>query len=296
MLAIAMKAEQLGFGSLWVGEHVAPKWDRETPLYDGMTTMIALAAAVPRVELGFVVLNTTFRPASMTAKMASTLDAISGSRLTLGVGAGFREVEHRTYGFDFPPLNDRLASLTEHLEIISRMTTRDAPPFSFEGRYARVDDVVNAPRTGGRDHIPLLIGGHGPNVTFRLAARFCDEINIDVMPDKMPASIAVLHERCAEIGRDPATMTVSSSLRGSWPYRDVKVTGGQRMIEQVDMPAVMDMHVADSQSRVEELRRWRESGIDRLVCGVPGLATTDEPLYELIEHLEAAGIPFPEPR
>jgi alkanesulfonate monooxygenase SsuD/methylene tetrahydromethanopterin reductase-like flavin-dependent oxidoreductase (luciferase family) len=201
-------------------------------------------------------------------------------------------VEARTYGFDFLPLPDRLASLTEHFEIISRMTSRGAAPVTYEGRYAKVDEAVNAPRTGGRDHIPLLIGGHGPNVTFRLAARFCDEINIDVMPDAMPASIARLQDRCLEIGRDPKTLAVDASLRGSWPYRDVKVTGGQRMIQQSDMPAVMQMNVADSQSRVEELGRWREVGIDRLVCGVPGLATTLEPLHELIEHLEAAGIPI----
>lgn len=158
-----------------------------------------------------------------------------------------------------------------------------------------VDDVVNAPRTAGRDHIPLLIGGHGPNVTFRLAAKFCDEINIDVLPDAMPEAMAKLADRCDEIGRDPSTLSVAASLRGSWPYRDVRITGGQRMMEQADVASVMKMNIADSDSRVEELARWSEVGVQRLMCGVPGLAATDDPLDELIEHLRLAGVTFPQP-
>ncbi len=98
-----------------------------------------------------------------------------------------------------------MAILSEHFEIISRMTRRDEPPFTFDGEHARVEDVVNAPRTGGGDHVRLAIGGHGRNVTFRLAARYCDEVNIDVPPDEMAEAIAVVRERCEEIGRDPAT-------------------------------------------------------------------------------------------
>lgn len=292
VLDIARLAERLGFDSLWVGEHLAPKWDREAPLYDGVPLMTAIASHVPRVDIGFVVLNTTFRNPAATAKMATAIDAISGGRLVVGLGAGFREEEARPYGFDFPGTGERLSILAEHLEVISRMTRVGEPPVSFSGRHITTTAAVNSPRTGGRDHIPLLIGGHGPNVTFRLAARYCDEINIDVLPDRMAESMAVLADRCQEIGRDPATLKVAAAVRGSWPYRDVTVTGGQRMITQADMPAIMGLDVAASDSRVAEIARWKELGVDRLVCGVPGSATTDESIHELVEHLALAGVPL----
>ena len=154
--------------------------------FDCVTVMAAVAAAVPDVEIGFTVINSTFRNPAMTAKMAATLDTISGGRVILGLGAGFKETEAKAFGHAFPYLPERMAILSEHFEIVSRMTRRDEPPFTFTGAHARVEDVVNNPRTGGRDHIPLLIGGHGKNVTFRLAAKYCDEINIDVDLADMP--------------------------------------------------------------------------------------------------------------
>ena len=151
--------------------------------FDGVTAMTALASIVPRVELGFVVVNSSLRHPAMTAKMASTLDTVSDGRLVLGLGAGFKPNEAEWVGIDFPPVGQRLRLLGEHLEVISRMTRRDEPPVDV-GRavHVHVTDAANSPRTGGRDHIPLLIGGHGKEVTFRLAARYADEVNIDVMP------------------------------------------------------------------------------------------------------------------
>ena len=101
------------------------------------------------------------------------------------------------------------------------MTRRDEPPVDFAGEYARSTNAANAPRTAGRDHIPLLIGGHGKEVTFRLAARYADEVNIDVMPGDLVEHREVLQDRCAEIGRDPATIRVAAGLNPCWPYRDV---------------------------------------------------------------------------
>ena len=203
ILGIARLGERLGFDSLWTGEHVLAKWDREGMIFDCVTIHTAVAAAVPRVDIGFGVINSTFRNPAMTAKMASTLDTISGGRLVLGLGCGFKPSEASAFGVAFPDMKERLAILGEHFEIISRMTRRDEPPFTFSGEHARVEDVLNNPRTGGGDHIRLAIGGHGPNVTFRLAARYCDEINIDLPPEDMAAARAVLADRCAEIGRIP---------------------------------------------------------------------------------------------
>jgi hypothetical protein len=226
----------------------------------------------------------------MTAKMASTLDTISGGRLVLGLGCGFKPSEASAFGVQFPDMKERLAILAEHFEIISRMTRRDEPPFTFLGEHARVEDVLNNPRTGGCDHIRLAIGGHGPNVTFRLAARYCDEINIDLPPEDMAAARVVLADRCAEIGRDPATLRVATGTNPAWPYPGLRATGRQRFMRTEDLPSIMPYDMDAIAPRAEELRRWVELDIDRVICGVPGLVDTDEGVYELIDDLRAAGV------
>ena len=172
------------------------------------------------------------------------------------------------------------------------MTRRDEAPFTFEGVHARVEDVANAPRTGGGDHVRLLIGGHGRNVTFRLAARYCDEINIDAGVDEMADAIEAVRGRCDEIGRDPATLVLATGTNPAWPYPGLKTTGKQRMMKQEDLPAIMDYDFSTILPRADELRRWVDLGLDRVICGVPGLVDTDEGLYELIEDCRAAGVEF----
>lgn len=290
ILAVARLGERLGFDSLWNGEHVLAKWNPEAIEFDCVTIMTAVAAVVPRVELGFTVINSTFRNPAMTAKMAATLDTIAGGRLVLGLGAGFKVSEAQAFGHPFPELKERMAILSEHFEIISRMTRRDEPPFTFEGQHARVENVVNNPRTGGGDHIKLLIGGHGRNVTFRLAARYCDEVNIDAAPDEMADAMAVVRDRCDEIDRDPATLMMSTGTNPAWPYPGLRVIGNQRMMRQEDVPGIMSADLSKLTTRSEELAHWVDLGLDRVVCGVPGLVDTDEGIYELIEDCRTAGI------
>jgi alkanesulfonate monooxygenase SsuD/methylene tetrahydromethanopterin reductase-like flavin-dependent oxidoreductase (luciferase family) len=247
------------------------------------------------VEVGFTVINSTFRLPAMTAKFAGTLDAISGGRLILGLGAGFKVSEADAMGVPFPGTGDRLKILAEHLELISRLTRAGHAAFDWTGEHAWAKGVANSPATSGRDHIPLLIGGHGPNVTFRLAARYCDEINIDHMPSDMPEALTVLADRCAEIGRDPATLLVSVGINPAWPYVGLRVTGRQRMMEQADVPSIMPASTAAAGSRAAELASWREMGIGRIVVGAPGMADTDEALDELVEDIRAAGIELTPP-
>ena len=289
VLAIAERGRRLGFESLWTGEHVLSKWDARSLAFECATLSTALAARVPDVAIGFVVLNSTFRNPVLTAKLAGTLDAVSGGRLILGLGAGFKPNEAEAVGVDFPGTAERLAILAEHFEIISRLTRAGAEAVDFTGRHARATGAINVPAVAGRDHVPLLIGGHGRNVTFRLAARYCDEINIDHMPPEMPEALAVLADRCAEIDREPATLRVAATIGPAWPYEGLRVTGRQRMMVQADIPAIMDASVAGVATRMEEMAAWRELGIDRLVVGAPGLADTDEAMDELVEDLTTAG-------
>lgn len=290
VVEIAHLAEQRGFDSLWTGEHVLTKWGGEQTLLECMTLTAALAPQVPRIELGFTVLNTTFRNPALTAKMASTLDVVSGGRLTLGLGAGFRQDEFEAFGYPFLPTRERLRMLGEHLEIITRMVDRREPPVSFDGQYARVAEAVNNPRAVRSPRIPILIGGHGPEITFRLAAKYCDEINLDVLPAQTESALAVLRERCHEIDRDPRSLAASISVPPSLDWAGLRSTGGQRMMRPDEISFADAERASALPRRAEAFALWRELGLSRVITGVPGLATTDETLDELVEDCIEAGL------
>jgi alkanesulfonate monooxygenase SsuD/methylene tetrahydromethanopterin reductase-like flavin-dependent oxidoreductase (luciferase family) len=291
ILHVATLAEQLGFESVWTGEHVLKRWDGNSPAFDCWTLGTALAASVPRVGIGFIVLNSTFRNPVVTAKAAATLDAVSGGRLTLGLGAGFVDAEAEAVGLPFPSTRERLEMLEEHFRIIGELTSDTPTRLTFEGKYARVNGALNHPHGVQRPHIPLLIGGHGPRITYRIAATYCDEINVNVRPSELPLAREQLHARCAEVDRDPATLRIAGSIIAGWPFRGLRSTGGHHMTRQEDMPpAGMQTDLSQLPTRVEEITAWRDAGVDRLMCGVPGLANTDETLYEFLEDLQATGI------
>jgi alkanesulfonate monooxygenase SsuD/methylene tetrahydromethanopterin reductase-like flavin-dependent oxidoreductase (luciferase family) len=292
VVEVAQLAERLGFDSLWTGEHVTTKWGGEQTLLECLTLTAAIAARVPRVDIGYTVINSTFRNPALTAKMASTLDVISGGRFVLGLGAGFRDDEYRAFGYDFPPTRERLAILAEPLEIIPAMVTKDADPVTYTGSHARVQNAVNCPRAVRSPRIPILIGGHGPNVTFRLAARFCDEINLDVLPAETERALRTLRQRCEQAGRDPGTLAVSVSVPPSLPWAGLREIGNQRMMraDEVSFASSREMQQLFNTTREQALAQWREQGLARVTAGVPGLAVSDEPLYEFLDDCRSAGL------
>ena len=207
ILEIARLGERLGFDALWTGEHTLAKWDPEGIIFDCVTLHTAVAAAVPRVDIGFGVINSTFRNPAMTAKMASTLDTISGGRLILGLGCGFKPSEASAFGCPVPgyegAARDARRALRDHQpdDAARRAAVHlRGPVRAGRGRRQRRRGPAAATTSG------CAIGGHGKNVTMRLAAKYCDEINIDLPADALPEAIAVLADRCDEIGRDPATL------------------------------------------------------------------------------------------
>ena len=292
IVEVAQTAEKLGFESIWTGEHALSKWEGESIAFDCWALSSGLAPLVPRVGIGLIVMNATFHNGAMMAKAASTLDAVSGGRLTLGLGAGFKENEAVAYGHPYPPLNDRMEWLSEQFEIIWRATRQAEPPFSIAGTYARVDGLANSPRSARVPGVKLLIGGHGRKYTLRLAARYCDELNLNVFPDEVPELLDVFAERCAEIGRDPATVELNCGTNQIMRYKNMKVTGGQRFAEPHELAYQDPAKVAAVGTRAEELAAWSELGFHRITAGIPGLHNTDEGLYEFIDDCRTAGIDF----
>src|SRR5579862_2786344 len=276
ILEVAKLGERLGFESLWTGEHVLSKWlGPSSVAFDCFILSSAIAAQVPGPEIGFDIVNSTFRNPALTAKMAATLDAVADGRVVLGLGAGFREIEATTYGFDFPSLKERMAALSEHYEIITRMLTQDEAPITYEGRYARVHDLDSAPRGVRKPRVKIMVAGRGPNVTFRLAAKYADILNLSVQLAEAPDFIPIVRQRCEEIGRDPETLELQTAINPSVKYRGLTNFGGQHMMQSHEFADTDPKFLENIGSRTEEIAGWLELGVDEIVVGAPGLANTD---------------------
>jgi F420-dependent oxidoreductase-like protein len=263
-VAVTQEAERLGFESAWVFDHFQTEPEPTDELtFESFSTLAALAASTERLRLGQVVICTAYRNPALTAKMIGTLDVISGGRMELGIGAGWKEDEWRAYGYGFPDTKTRLATLADHLEIITRMLGPGHA--TFAGTYASVTDAINVPRGLQEPRVPVMVGGNGPNVTWRLAARFADELNLDwLTPDEVRNAKPVIASRCEEVGRDPATLRLSVNIS-----RYVIGTAGA--------------------PRVELLAAYREAGVDRVMGLLQESAVSDEPLESLAADARAAG-------
>ena len=204
----ARAAEDAGFSLVTVMDHlyqihgIGPVTD---PMLEGWSTLAALARETTRVRLGTLVTGVTYRNPALLAKTATTLDVISGGRAILGLGAAWNEEEHIGYGFDFPPIRERMDRLDEALTIIRAMFTEDQP--SFEGRHYRIDQARNVPRPVQPGGPRILVGGGGEQRTLKIAAKHADithwfPLGLDALRHKNE----VLEGYCEEIGRDPSTI------------------------------------------------------------------------------------------
>ena len=265
---VALQAERLGFESIWLFDHfqTTPRPTDEIT-FESFTSLSALAVLTSRVRLGHVVICTGFRNPALTAKMISTMDSISGGRMELGIGAGWKQDEWLAYGYGFPQTKERLTRLADDLEVITRMLEGGKHDHaSFDGVHSRVRDARNVPKPIQRPRVPIMIGGNGPNVTWRLAARYADELNLDgLTPAETAAALPVIASRCEEVGRDPSTLPVSVHLmRG--PLRP---TGA---------------------ARIDLLAAYASLGVKRVMGLNLDTARTDEALVALAEDAKAAGV------
>ena len=174
-VALAKQAEELGFESLWAFDHFTTVPDPTDEMtLESFSQLSAIAMVTMNVRLGHMVICTSFRNPALTAKLASTIDVISGGRFEIGIGAGWKEDEWIAYGYGFPPLGERISTFEEHLEVISRMIAPGRA--TYEGERVHVRGAINEPR-GIQDKIPLIVGGNGPKRTAGLAVKFADELN-----------------------------------------------------------------------------------------------------------------------
>jgi F420-dependent oxidoreductase-like protein len=210
----ARAAEAAGFDFVTVMDHfyqirgIGPETE---PMMEAYTTLAALAMQTSRVKLGTLVSGVTYRNPALLAKMVTTLDVISKGRAILGIGAAWNEDEHVGYGFEFPPIRERMDRLGEALTIAKLMFTQDRP--SFEGTYYRIERALNVPRPIQPGGPKILIGGGGERRTLRLLAEHGDighwfGGNLDDLRRKK----RIFEEHCAAVNRDPSEVLLTVGL------------------------------------------------------------------------------------
>jgi F420-dependent oxidoreductase-like protein len=213
---IARAADEAGVDSIWTMDHFfqigITGLPPESPMPEGFTTLMFIAAHTSRIRVGTLVTAVPYRHPGVMLKTATTLDVLSGGRLTLGLGAGSpstagaRRHEAGGLGIPFASLADRFEQLEEVLRLAHQMWAGDERP--FEGTHYRLARPLNSPNTLQRPHPPILIGGGGERKTLRLVARYADACNLfDVpggsFPDDIVHKLRVLDDHCRDAGRDP---------------------------------------------------------------------------------------------
>ncbi len=201
MQKLALYVEKSGWDGIWLADHFMPDAkDTSAPWPEAWTTLAALAATVPRVRLGTLVTGNTYRHPAVLAKMAVTVDHISGGRLVLGLGSGWQENEHRKYGIAFDSVNARLQRLEEACQVIKALFADQN--VNHKGKYYELIDAPLEPKPR-QDKLPLLIGGGGEKITLRITAKYADEWNVWGTVDTLIHKMKILDQHCTDVGRDP---------------------------------------------------------------------------------------------
>ncbi|TWF75581.1 alkanesulfonate monooxygenase SsuD/methylene tetrahydromethanopterin reductase-like flavin-dependent oxidoreductase (luciferase family) [Pseudonocardia hierapolitana] len=210
----------------WLFDHLMPIFgDPDGPTYEGWTLLTALAAQTRRLRVGVLVSSNRFRPPAMLAKIATTVDIVSGGRLDFGIGAGSRPShplarrEYEAHGLPFHDFAHSVESLAEACTVIRRLWT-ETEPFDFRGTHVQLTGAFGSPKPVQRPHPPIMIGGRS-SATLRVVAEHADLWNIpggDI--DDVVARSALLDRFCAEIGRDPASITRSIHLQVAYEQAD----------------------------------------------------------------------------
>jgi F420-dependent oxidoreductase-like protein len=209
-------ADEGGFDHVWDFDHLASIGDGGPGrvIYEGWTLQAAMAEATKRVRFGCLVTGNTYRHPVVLAKMAVTIDHLSGGRLEFGIGAGWAEIEHTMYGIE--GLDHRVGMLSESLRIIKSLWTEERT--NFDGRYYHFKDAIANPKPVQKPYPPIWVGASGAT-TLRLVARHADVWNIaGGDPDKVTELTAMLEEACASVGRDPSE--IRRSIQFGWDGAD----------------------------------------------------------------------------
>ncbi len=275
MNGVAQRAEAGPWESVWVYDHFHTRpVPTDEATHEAWTLMAALAASTSRIRLGQMCTCMAYRNPAYLAKVAATVDVVSGGRVEMGIGAGWYEHEWRAYGYGFPSAGERLGRLDEGVQIMRQMWTEGRG--HLQGTYYQVDGAICRPLPLQDGGIPVWIAGGGEKVTLRIAAKYADYTNFSGNLDEFRHKSEVLAQHCRDVGTDFDAITRSSNFN---------VVIGETPTEVDDKLArIADLHgrflPAD---RVEaSLKLWRES---------PTVGTPDQ-VASALHELRAAGLGY----
>lgn len=259
------------FTTLWVEDHF--QWG-ENPALECLTTLSFLIAKFPNFRLGTLVLNQSHFNPALLAKMAANLQLLSGGRLILGLGVGWREDENRAYGYPFPLSKIRLDQLEEAILLIQSMWT--SRPANFAGKYYQIQDAYCEPQPSPQ--IPLLVGGGGEQKTLRLVARYANWWNFNSCSFEVYAhKVSVLKDYCNIIGRDPAEIRLTYSA-------NISVAEDPMQLVQHPQFPKKRFITGNATEVVRELERFCDIGVTHFMLKFPNLATQEHFVTAVVPH------------
>ncbi len=284
VLELARHAEATGWDGVWFADHFMPNAENtRVPQLEMWTVLSALAVTVPRIRFGPLVTGNTYRHPAVLAKMAATVDHMSGGRLVLGLGAGWQENEHRQYGIPFYTVRERLQRLAEACEMIKSLFENETT--SFSGKHYALESAVLEPKPLQRP-LPLLIGGGGEKVTLRIAARFADEWNVWGDVARLKHKMALLDGYCAELGRPPRAIQRSAVAL-------LFLTDDRAFLERLRSRPLDRPVIAGNSDEVRELvRAYRDAGVDELIVPDFTLGKRDQKLATLDRFMREVASPL----
>ena len=223
------------FSSLWVYDHfhTTPVPSQEAT-HEAWSLMSAFAASTSRIRLGQMCTCMAYRNPAYLAKVAATIDVISGGRVEMGIGAGWYEHEWRAYGYGFPRAGERLAMLREGVQIMQQ-AWRDGVA-TLDGEHYQVDGALCWPRPLQTDGIPLWIAGGGEKVTLRIAAQYATHTNFDGSPEGFAHKSRLLEQHCADVGTDFGAITRSSNYNVAIGATEAEVAERLRILTERLLP------------------------------------------------------------
>jgi probable F420-dependent oxidoreductase len=280
LLGWAERAEALGFGSVWLSDHLfldisrygAPPADHGC--FDPLVALAAIARRTARVRLGTLTLCGPLRPATVLAKALATLDVVSGGRLTVGLGAGWYEPELAAAGLALEPPGVRLAHLAESVQVLRGMF--GGGPFSFDGRYEQADKARCQPLPVQRPAPPIWVGGKGDRL-IDLAGRHADGWNTAWIwtPQAWSGRAALLDQACEKAGRDPASVVRSLGLYALAGEDEDDLARRYRRLQELSPPGVLSATtlaewrqgrlVGTVEQVAEQVEEWASLGVASLV-------------------------------
>lgn len=292
---VAGQIEELGYESLWVYDHfhTFPEPTQEVT-YEAWTMMAALAPVTNTVRLGQMCTCNTYRPPSYLAKVAASIDVISGGRLEMGIGAGWYEHEHDGYGYRFLSPAGRLGMLREGVEIMTAMWTEDE--VSYDGKYYQLDGAICQPKPLQQPHIPFWIAGGGEKVTLRIAAKHAAYSNFGVNLEDFVRKSGILAGHCVDVGTNYNQIVRSSNFNILCAETEAEVEEKKAKLKDSISPylspeklerftGLFDSMSGTPEQIIERLQDWEQAGMTYAIVNFADVAYDDSSLQLFAEKV-----------